>query len=116
MDSLSPPDLVVPDDLTIPDDPTVPAPYAEEEDELLAISELWKTIGCDHEISHGYGDIFDDLQKAVGSGEKLFEPCLAPVNEDIGDEGNEGGSDLEDSEDFGIDLPGKSCYFILFAH
>jgi len=109
-------ELAVPD-LTVPDDPTVPAPYAEEEEELLALSELWKGIGCDctYEISHGYGDIFDDLQEAIGSGERLFKPCLASVNEDIRDEENEGGSDLEDSEDFGIDLPGKSCLFYLFC-
>ena len=115
-------DFSVPDYLTIPDpavpaDPTVHAPFTEEKDELVALSELWKSIGGDHihKISPGYGNIFDDLQEAIQNGERLFEPCLASANEDIRDEGNEGESDLEDSEDFGIDLPGKLCLFLFLC-
>lgn len=115
-------DLAVPDYLTVPDpavpdDPTVHAPFTEEKDELVALSELWKSIGGDriYKMSHGYGVIFDDLQKAIQNGERLFEPHLAYGNEDISDEGNEGGGDLEESEDFGIDLPGKSYLFCFFC-
>jgi hypothetical protein len=80
--------------------PQAPEP---KDDQQFPLRELWEAISTScYQMIDGTGDLFDELQEALASGEALFSMPTSPLNATPTDD-----IECDAESDFGIELFGE---------